>query len=456
MEARFLPQNIDAETSVLGSILIDPDAMEHIVGILRAEDFYRDVHQTIYIAMEQLFAQQTPADFVTLCDALEQQNQLDEIGGESYILSLVNHVPTSGNLLHYAHIVARTSVLRRLIHAGSQIVAEAYEDQEEDVTTTLERAEQQIFEVSQRYTQGTQSASHVRELLVGYLDRLTQASYQQGMTGVPTGFKDLDCLTNGLHSSDLIIVAARPAVGKTSFALSLAYHASVHHRRNVGIFSLEMSKEQLMQRLLAIDAGIDQQHLRAGLIEDDEWERIATSMSTLSEAGIWIDDTANLSPLQLRSKARRWIADHHIDLIIIDYLQLMEAGGSDGRKGENRTQLVSLISRSLKTLARELNVPILALAQLSRAVEARASKVPQLSDLRESGSIEADADMVLLLYRDELYNPETTRPNTADVLIAKHRHGPVGEVVLTFDKRQTRFRDFSHVYEPGKNTSNII
>ncbi|GHO59177.1 replicative DNA helicase [Ktedonobacter robiniae] len=450
MKPRLLPQNLEAESSVLGSLLIDPDAITQVADLIRAEDFYRDAHQMVYAAIEQLFVQQTPADFVTLCDALEQQHRLDEVGGENYILSLVNHVPTSGNILHYAHIVARTSVLRRLIHAGSQIVAEAYEDEEEDVTTTLERAEQLIFAVTQRSTQRTQTASHAREILVGYLDRLMQASKKQGVTGVPTGFTGLDRLTNGLQPSDLIIVAARPAVGKTSFALSLAYNAAVRYHQNVGIFSLEMSKEQLMQRLLAIDAGIDQQRLRAGFVEDEEWERITASMSTLSEAGIWIDDTANLSPLQLRSKARRWITEHNIDLIIIDYLQLMDASSGEGRKAENRTQQVSMISRSLKALARELNIPILALAQLSRAVEARASKVPQLSDLRESGSIEADADMVWLLYRDELYNPDTTRPGTADVLIAKHRHGPVGEVVLAFDKPQTRFRDLEIEHAEGK------
>ena len=321
-------------------------------------------------------------------------------------------------------------------------MAQAYDDLEEDAALTLERAEQIIFEISQRYSSSTATASHVRELLAAYMDRLDQLHEHRGtILGVPTGFADLDRLLGGLQRSDLILLAGRPGLGKTGLALSIAYQAASRYQRKVGIFSLEMSKEQLIQRLLAIGSGVDQQRLRTGWIEDNEWERVTATMGTLSEADIWIDDTSTISTIQLRSKARRWILEHGLDLIVVDYLQLMQASSSDGRSRENRVQEVSAISRALKGLARELNIPVLALAQLSRAVENRASKVPQLSDLRESGSLEADSDVVLFIYRDDAYNPASERPNTADIIIAKHRNGPVGEVCLAFDKPQARFRD---------------
>jgi replicative DNA helicase len=439
---RHFPHSIEAECGVLGSIIIDPEAVVQVADFLTSDDFYRDANRTLYGVIIQLYDQRTPADFITVCDVLEQHGKLEDIGGASYISSLINNVPTSGNAVYYGRIVSRTALLRRLITAGGQIVAQAYEDSEVDAALTLERAEQLIFEISERYSSSTATASHVRELLAAYMNRLDQVHEHRGaVLGVSTGFEGLDRLLSGLQRSDLIILAARPSLGKTALALNMAYNAAVRLHRSVGIFSLEMSKEQLIQRLLAIGSGVDQQRLRTGWIEDNEWERIISVMGTLSEADIWIDDTSTISTIQLRSKARRWVLEHDLDLIIVDYLQLMQAPSNDGRKQENRVQEVSAISRALKGLARELNIPVLALAQLSRAVENRVLKVPQLSDLRESGGLEADADVVLFIYRDDVYNPASQRPNTADIIIAKHRNGPVGEVCLAFDKSQTRFRD---------------
>lgn len=450
---RQVPHSIEAECGVLGSLVIDPDAVPQVADFLATEDFYRDAHRTVYGAILQLYNQRIPADFITVCDLLEQQNKLEDAGGAAYLTSLMNYVPTSGNVVYYGRIVSRTALLRRLIWAGGQIVAQAFEDSEEDATLTLERAEQMIFEISQQHENTMASSSHVRDLLASYMARLDQVHVHRGtVMGVPTGFTDLDRLLGGLQRSDLIILAGRPGMGKSAAALSLAHNAAIGHQRKVGIFSLEMSKEQLIQRLIAMDAGVDQQRLRTGWVEDEEWERIVASMDSIAACDIWIDDTSSISTIQLRSKARRWILEHGIDLLIVDYLQLMIASTSQGQKIENRTQEVGMISRSLKGLARELNIPVLALASLSRAVESRASKVPQLSDLRESGAIESDADVVLFLYRDDAYHPDSERPNTADIIVAKHRNGPVGEVTLTFDKRQTRFRDIE-VMPPNESSA---
>jgi len=435
---KLLPQNIEAECGVLGSIIIDPEAIVQIADFLHPEDFYRDAHRTIYEVIMQLYEEHEPADFITICDELERRNKLEGVGGASYITSLINQVPTSGNVEYYGHIVERNAILRRLIHAAGQIAAIAYE--EADAEVALDKAEQLIFNISQGHART--DFSLLRDILSDYMNKLDQLHERRGtIVGVPTGFTDLDRLTGGLQKSDLIILAARPAVGKTSLALSLAHNSAVKHQRSIAVFSLEMSKEQLVQRLLSMDAGVDQQRLRTGWIEDDEWDRIVFAMGTLSEANIWIDDTAGISSVEMRSKARRLQAERGIDLIIVDYLQLMQSVSSGGKRNENRVQEISEISRNLKGLARELNVPVLALAQLSRAVESRQSKVPQLSDLRESGSIEQDADIVMFIYRDDVYNPESERKNIADIIIAKHRNGPVGEVSLYFQASQTRFHD---------------
>jgi replicative DNA helicase len=380
---KLLPQNIEAECGVLGSIIIDPEAIVQVSDFLHTDDFYRDAHHTIYEVILQLYEEHEPADFITICDELERRNKLEEVGGASYITSLINQVPTSGNVEFYARIVERTAILRRLIHAAGQIAAIAYE--EGDAEIALDKAEQLIFNISQRHARS--DFSHMRDVLAEYMNKLDKLHERRGsIVGVPTGFTDLDRLTGGLQKSDLIVLAARPGIGKTSMALSLAHNTALKYHNSIAVFSLEMSKDQLAQRLLSMDARIDQQRLRTGIIEEDEWDRIVYAMDTLSESNIWIDDTAGISTMEMRSKARRLQAEHGIDLIIVDYLQLMQAT-IGGRRNENRVQEISEISRSLKGLARELNVPVLALAQLSRAVESRQSKVPQLSDLRESGCL---------------------------------------------------------------------
>ncbi|HEV2583356.1 MAG TPA: replicative DNA helicase [Ktedonobacteraceae bacterium] len=434
---KLLPQNIEAECGVLGSIIIDPEAIVQISDFLRSDDFYRDAHRTIFEVIVQLYEEREPADFITICDELERRSQLEEVGGASYITSLINQVPTSGNVEYYGRIVERSAILRRLIHAAGQIAAVAYESSDADAA--LEKAEQLIFAISQRHARS--DFTHLREILADYMDKLDQLHERRGsIVGVPTGFTDLDRLTGGLQKSDLIVLAARPGLGKTSLALSVAHNAAAKYQRSVAVFSLEMSKEQLAQRLLSMDASIDQQRLRTGWIEDDEWERIVIARDKLEEVNIWIDDTAGITTTELRSKARRLQSEYGIDLIIIDYLQLMQAT-IGGKRNENRVMEISEISRSLKALARELNLPVLALAQLSRAVESRQSKVPQLSDLRESGSIEQDSDIVMFIYRDDVYNQESEKKNIADVIIAKHRNGPLGEISLYFQANQTRFSD---------------
>jgi replicative DNA helicase len=388
---KLLPQNIEAERGVLGSIIIDPEAIVQVADFLTADDFYRDAHRTIYEIIVQLYEQREAADFITICDELERRNKLEDVGGASYITSLINQVPTSGNVEYYGRIVERTAILRRLIHAAGEIAAIAYDEVDADLA--LEKAEQLIFSIGQRHAHS--DFSLLRDLLDEYRIKLDQLHERRGaIVGVPTGFTDLDRLTGGLQKSDLIILAARPAVGKTSLALSLAHNSAIKHQRSIAVFSLEMSKEQLVQRLLSMDAAVDQQRLRTGWIEDDDWERIIFSMGTLSEANIWIDDTAGISTVEMRSKARRLQAEHGIDLIIVDYLQLMQSSVG-GKRNENRVQEISEISRNLKGLARELDMPVLALAQLSRAVESRQSKVPQLSDLRESGCITGDSPVYL-------------------------------------------------------------
>ncbi len=434
---KLLPQNIEAECGVLGSIIIDPEAIVQVSDFLHPDDFYRDAHHIIYEVILQLYEEHEPADFITICDELERRNRLEEVGGASYITSLINQVPTSGNVEFYARIVERTAILRRLIHAAGQIAAIAYEEGDADIA--LDKAEQLIFNISQRHARS--DFTHMRDVLAEYMNKLDKLHEHRGtIVGIPTGFTDLDRITGGLQKSDLIVLAARPGIGKTSLALSLAHNSALKYHNSIAVFSLEMSKDQLAQRLLSMDASIDQQRLRTGIIEEDEWDRIVYAMDTLSESNIWIDDTASISTIEMRSKARRLHAQQGIDLIIVDYLQLMQAT-IGGKRNENRVQEISEISRSLKGLARELNVPVLALAQLSRAVESRQSKVPQLSDLRESGSIEQDSDIVMFIYRDDQYNQESERKNIADIIIAKHRNGPVGEISLYFQANQTRFRD---------------
>lgn len=435
---RLVPANPEAEQAVLGSLLIDPDAIIRVAPLLQPEDFYQEKNAWIYQAILDLHERREPADVLTVCDELERRKQLAEVGGSAYVLDLVNAVPSPIYVEHYAHIVERTSVLRKLIRAASQIAQLAYDETAQDVDEVVDRAEQLIFGVAERRVR--RDLLPVRTIMGEVVDRIDYLYRHQGeVLGVPTGFKLLDRLLGGLQKSDLIILAARPGVGKTSLALSIAQNAARKYGQRVAIFSLEMSNEQLVQRMLAAETGIDSQRLRLGDIQgEDEWHKLMEAAGALSETMIFIDDTPALSAIELRTKARRLHAEYGIDLVVVDYLQLMTAG--PGRI-ENRVQEISYISRALKGLARELNVPVLALSQLSRAVESRHDKRPILSDLRESGSIEQDADVVMFIYREEMYVEDTERQNIADVIVAKHRNGPTGTVSLYFRKELTQFHD---------------
>lgn len=432
---RLPPQNIEAEQSVLGSLLIDRDAIVRISDFLKAEDFYRESHGQIFAATLSLYERREPSDFITLCDELERRGQLDTIGGPEYLTSLINAVPTSIHVEYYARIVERTAILRRLIEAAGKIAQLAY-GEAEDIDQVVDRAEQVLFDVSQRRVR--QALVPIKSILTQYYDRLEYLhQHRDESMGLPTGFVDLDRLLGGLQPSDLIIVAGRPGMGKSSFGLTVAHSAATKYNAVVAFFSLEMSAEQVVQRLIAGETGISSQRLRIGDIRDVEWDKLMKATGMLSETAIFIDDTPTPSPMEIRTKCRRLAAEYGLDLVIVDYLQLMQGG----TRVENRVQEISYISRSLKGLARELNVPIIAVSQLSRAVESRQDRRPILSDLRESGSIEQDSDVVLFIYRDELYHEDSDRRNVADIIVAKHRNGPTGQISLRFMGEQTRFVD---------------
>jgi replicative DNA helicase len=430
---RLPPQNVEAEEAILGCLLIDPDAIIRVATILKPEDFYREKNGWIYESALNLHERREPIDFLTICDELERREQLSEVGGAPFITMLINAVPTSIHAEHYAQIVERTATRRRLIDAAAQIAQVAYQETDE-VGETVDRAEQILFGVSERRV--SRDLVPIKQVLSDYYDRIEYLTRHRGeLIGIPTGFADLDKLLGGLQRSDLLILAARPSVGKTSLALSFAHNAAKKHRQRVAFFSLEMSNEQVVARLISAETGINSQRLRRGDIEEHEWGRFMKATSDMAETLLFIDDTPGISALELRTKARRLHAEVGLDLIVVDYLQLMRGDF----RSENRVQEVSSISRALKGLARELNVPLVALSQLSRGVESRTDKRPILSDLRESGSLEQDADVVMFIYRDEMYNENTERPNIADVMIAKHRNGPTGSVALFFKKELAQF-----------------
>lgn len=435
-EERLPPHNIEAEEAVLGSLLLDPTCIVQIADFLRPGDFYREKNNWVYEADIALYDRHNVIDVVTLCDELERQGHLADVGGSAYISTLMNAVPTAAHVEHYAHIVERCATLRRLITAGTDIVRLGYLE-DADPAVALDKAEQLVFAVAERRL--SRDFTTLREALRDYFDQIDTLHAHHGkLLGVPTGFHDLDDLLGGLHNSDLVIVAGRPSVGKTSFATSIAQHVAVSEKKPVALFSLEMSVEQLVQRLLCSEANVDSQRLRGGFIDDDEWQRITEAMGTLSDAPMFIDDSANITAMELRTKARRLKAEHDISAVFIDYLQLMQGSGR-----ENRVQEVSEITRSLKGLARELNVPVVALSQLSRAVESRNPHIPILSDLRESGSIEQDADVVMFVHREEMYDQNTEKKNIADIIVAKHRNGPTGTIPLRWFSAQTRFADLA-------------
>ena len=446
MEERVPPQNIEAEQSVLGAMLIDKDAIAKAPEILSAEDFYREAHRVIFSAMLEIYNKNEAVDMITVTDILRRDNKLEDVGGIAYITSLANVVLTAANVKYHAEIVAEKSVLRQLVKVSTEIAAMGYEANDE-VGVLLDTAESRILEISNRKKRA--DFTPISAVLMDSVQNIEKLlNNKGGLTGIPTGFNDLDKLTSGLHPSDFIILAARPSMGKTALALNIVQNVALraHKRvggdpRSVAFFSLEMSKEQLVNRMLCAEANIDSQRLRIGEMKEDDWTHLWDACDVMSKAKIYIDDTAGITVMDMRSRARRLKAEHGLDLIVVDYLQLMQGSGKRNTSGD-RQQEVSEISRSLKALARELDVPVLALSQLSRGVEARQVKRPMLSDLRESGSLEQDADIVAFLYREDYYNPETENKHT-ELIIAKHRNGPVDTVNLFFHKQFTKFVGFT-------------
>ena len=443
MIERVPPQNIEAEQAVIGGMLIEKEAISKVAEFLKADDFYREAHRLIFEAMLELFNKNEAVDLVTVTEVLRKNDKLEAVGGIAYITSLANSVPTAANINYHGKIVEEKALLRGLINSATHIASMGYEDTEA-VADIIDKAEKMILEVSERKMSG--DFVPIKSIIFDAFGKIEQLyASKGGITGLATGFKDLDKITSGLQPSDLILVAARPSMGKTAFTLNIASHVAIREKKAVAFFSLEMSKEQLVQRMLCSEATIDSQRLRIGELEERDWTKLISAADRLSSAPIYIDDTPGITVMEMRSKARRLKIEHDLQLIIIDYLQLMQ--GSSNKGGDNRQQEISEISRSLKALARELNVPVIALSQLSRSVESRQLKKPMLSDLRESGSLEQDADIVSFLYREDYYNPETENKNITDIIIAKHRNGPVDTVQLFFHKQFTKFCDLSRVQE---------
>ena len=439
------PQHIEAEQCVLGAILLENEALLKVHDFLKPEHFYRPSHRKVFEAILALFERNEPIDLLTVTEVLRRRNQIEEVGGSAYLASLMEAVPTAANVLHHARMVRETAILRSLINVATEVIAECYEHTE-DVEELLDRAERMIFEISEQRVNA--AFANLKELLKDSI-RYTEQLYERHelITGLPTGFRDFDQLTAGLQPSDLIIIAARPGMGKTSFALNIARNVGVRvrePRQAVAIFSLEMSKEQLALRMLCAEAEIDSSRLRRGYLDKNEWGRLVNAANELSDTPIFIDDSPSLTALDIRAKARRLQAEHGLGLIIIDYLQLLRGRG----RVENRQQEISEISRSLKALAKELKVPVVALSQLSRAVEQRNMRIPQLADLRESGAIEQDADLIAFIYRDEVYDKDTKDKGIAKIIIGKQRNGPTGEIELQFSREYARFKDLEKRRDP--------
>lgn len=438
------PQNIEAEKSLLGCLMIDPEAVLKVADFLNPRDFYKETHQRIYQAMVELFERKEPIDVLSVSSKLKEKDKLEEIGGAGYLTELVNSVPTASHILNYAKIVQQKRILRDLIDASQEIGGLAYRESE-DVDLLLDEAEKRIFSIAQKSL--TQTFTPVKETLEETFKRIEELSrHKGGLRGVPTGFRALDNILAGLQKSDLIILAARPAMGKSAMAADIARNVACNYKVPVGIFSLEMSKDQIIDRFISAQADIDLWRLRTGRLsdqgDDNDFTRIQKAMAVLSEAPIFIDDVASSNILQMRAMARRLQADRGLGLLIIDYLQLME----HRNPSLSMVQQVTENSKALKSLAKELNIPVLAISQLSRAVEQRSPQIPRLADLRESGSLEQDADVVLFIYREDRYKQETEKKNIADIIIAKHRNGPVGKVELYFDEPRVSFRDIEKSY----------
>jgi replicative DNA helicase len=432
---QVIPQSREAEEAVLGAVMINPESYYDVAQFLKSDDFYIHRNRWIWEAFTHLHEQRIPIDFLTVAQELEQKGQLAEIGGQAYLTSLISNVPSSLHAEAYGRLIEQSSIRRRMIEAANTIAKLAYQEGT-SIDTVMDESEKAVFGVSERRM--TRDLQPIQQVLSQYYDRIDQLSQRDEETmGVPSGFIDLDRLLGGFQPSDLAIIAGRPGMGKTAFMLTAAKHAAQIHKKHVAIFSLEMSNEQLVQRLISQETGIDSHHLRTGKLSEDEWSLFTHAIEVLSATKIFLDDTPSLTPLQMRTKCRRLHLEFGLDLILIDYLQLM----SSGSRSENRVQEVSFISRNMKILARELNVPVLAAAQLSRAVEQRADKDPQLSDLRESGSLEQDADVVMFIHRPEMYEKDTLRANVAQIKVAKHRNGPTGVIELVFRSNLAKFEN---------------
>ncbi len=435
------PHSMEAEQSVLGGLMLDNEAWEIIADQVNENDFYRHDHALIFRAIESLSSQDKPYDVVTISDWLEQRNELDEIGGLAYLGILANDTPTAVNIKAYAEIVREYSVLRSLIQVGHDIANTAYNADGRPSKELLDEAERLVFQIAEQGAGNRKGFEDIKSLLAKAVEKVEELfKSDEPLTGISSGFSKFDEMTSGLQNSDLIIVAGRPSMGKTSFAMNLAENAAVSAEKTVAVFSMEMPGDQLAMRMMSSLGRIDQHNLRTGKLQDHDWPRLTSSVGMLSNANLFIDDTAALTPTELRARTRRLKREHGLDLVIIDYLQLMQVAGTT----ENRATEISEISRSLKALAKELNVPIIALSQLNRSVEQRPDKRPVMSDLRESGGIEQDADVILFIYRDEVYNAESTDKGTAEILIRKQRNGPIGKVRLAFLGQFTRFENLAY------------
>ena len=429
------PQNTEAEQCLLGCLMLDKEAIVKVVDFIRAEDFYKGIHQDIFQVMSDLYEKTEPIDILSVSAKLKERNRLEDIGGSSYLSALINTVPTATNIGHYAKIVREKKILRDLISVSEEIGLSAF-DETEEVDMLLDKAEKTVFDIGQRAL--TQNFISIKDILPETFERLDALSKNHGsLRGTPTGFKDLDHKLSGLQKSDLVILAARPGMGKTSLALDIARNIAVKSNLPVGIFSLEMGKDQLVDRLIASQGNIDSWHLRTGQLKDDDYSRIQHAMGSLSDAPLYINDVGSINVLQIRAMARRLQSTKGLSLLIVDYLQLMQPMN----RFASPVQQVTENSRALKILAKELNVPVLVLSQLSRAVEARVPQIPRLSDLRESGAIEQDADIVMFIYRDDFYNENSLKPGVAQLIIEKHRNGATGSIELFFDKNRVSFKD---------------
>ena len=442
--AKVLPNNLEAERTVLGAILVDNETFHHARELLQKDDFYRDAHRKIFQSMETLSVRGQAIDLITLKEELGRKGDLESAGGASYLSSLIDGVPRSSNLPYYSRIVREKSILRSLIGSANRIIQSCF-DGAEEAQTVLDFAEQSIFEIAEGAIRtGFEPVGDIVRKSFKTIDELSEK--RELITGIPSGFADLDQMTSGLQATDLIILAARPGMGKTSLALNIAQNASLKHGKTVGVFSLEMSKEQLVLRMLCSEARVDMHKLRTGYLSEKDWQKIIRAVSDLSTVKIFIDDSPALSPLEMRAKARRLKLEHGLDLLVVDYLQLMQGRG----RFENRTQEIAGISRALKGLAKELHVPVLALSQLSRAPESRGDHRPQLSDLRESGALEQDADVVVFIYREDLYQePTPETQGVAELIVGKQRNGPTGTVRVAFMKEFTRFENLAWRDEPA-------